>query len=172
MSLGHRYSRPSESSTRNPSPERSTEDTSEEHSIFTPVPWQAETSVSTTSEERCEAGKALSPLSTTPFMPKPSKNETSASGGSAWKADLTKFGLERMCPENSFQALTLVKLQRPLPLIIILRATRGIFSSTVTWAAAPERTNADAAAYAAIRPEAPPPMTRISALIYTEKGKA
>ena len=40
-----------------------------------------------------------------------------------------------MCPEKAFQSFTFVKLQRPLPVIITLRAGRGIFSNTVTCAA-------------------------------------
>ena len=71
-----------------------------------------------------------------------------------------------MCPEKAFQSFTFVKLHRPLPVIITLRAGRGIFSSTVTWAALPASTRARAAWYAAISPDAPAPITTISDFIY------
>ena len=66
---------------------------------------------------------------------------------------------ERICCENSFHGLTLLKLQRPLPVIIILRAGRGIFSMIVT--EAPLR----AAAIPASSPDAPAPIMIMSEVI-------
>ena len=57
----------------------------------------------------------------------------------------TKFGLLRICELNEFQSFTLQKLQRPFPVIMILRPARGIFSKSVTCAEEPASTRVRAA---------------------------
>ena len=76
-----------------------------------------------------------------------------------------KFAPERTCELKSFHCLRLVKLHLPLPVIMIFLAGRGIFSSRVTLASEPDATNSDAALYAAIKPDAPAPITTMSDFI-------
>jgi hypothetical protein len=67
-----------------------------------------------------------------------------------------------MWPLNSFHGLALVKLQRPLPVIMIFLPGRGIFSRTMTF---PEPFKVSAAPAAAISPAAPPPIMIMSAVM-------
>ena len=53
------------------------------------------------------------------------------------ESGLDEIRLRADVPGEAFQSFTFVKLQRPLPVIITLRAGRGIFSSTVTCASRP-----------------------------------
>ena len=160
---------PSASSTLNdgasPEADRAIAETSASVSIFTPAPRHSRTSVSTTSDERYDAGKALSPRSTTVGIPADSKKSITLCGGKLRHAGRTNCAPLRMWAANASQSFRLVKLHRPLPVIIILRPARGIFSIKQIRASSPFRAAVDAADQAAIRPEAPPPMTMMSYFI-------
>ena len=145
--------------------EPETEVTSQSVNILTPTLLASLTRASTTSEALCETGNARSPLSVTVSRPEAFRKAMRACGVRFWKAGRRKFDLLRMCSENSFQGFTFVKLQRPLPVIITFLAGRGIFSSRVTCAGFPASTRVFAAPYAAIRPDAPPPITTTSDFI-------
>ena len=67
-----------------------------------------------------------------------------------------------MWAANSFHGFALVKLQRPLPVIMTFREGRGIFSSTKTF---PEGPSIFVAPTAAINPEAPAPTINMSAFL-------
>ncbi len=131
-------------------------------------------SESTTSAADCETGKALSPRSTMDSIPFAWKYSVIFSGVRLKNEGLRKLAFGCMCPLNSLHGLTLVKLHLPLPVIIILRPGRGIFSSTMTFpfpfcVSSPAACDACldeivcAAPDAAIIPAAPAPMTIMSA---------
>jgi hypothetical protein len=101
-------------------------------------------------------------------MPEDSKKSMMRSGGKLRHAGRTNCAPQRMWAEKAPQSLTLVKLQRPLPVIMTLRAGRGIFSKTHTLRALPSAAAWRAALQAAMSPEAPPPMTMTSYFILVD----
>ncbi len=124
-----------------------------------PADWARRARASTTSEALCETGKALSPRSTTDSRPAElSSRSISRCGVRLKNAGFRKFGLVRTWREKSSQSLRFVKLHRPLPVIMIFLPGRGIFSSTSTEGLSID----EAAPYAAISPEAPPPIIIMS----------
>ena len=146
--------------------------TSQPVTTFTPASVQALRRVSTTSPAIWDSGKARSPRSTTLRRPLALNSSMSFSGVRLCHAGLTKLVSVRTWSEKSPHSLTLVKLHRPLPVIITFRPALGIFSSTVTVSPLPVCANTSAAPRAATRPEAPPPITMISDFIDLTKISA
>lgn len=101
-----------------------------------------------------ETGKTRLPRSVLSGTPSPSKKALVSAGMKRVSAPYRKRPLVGTFAMNSpISGQSLVRLQRPLPVIESLRPQTGFFSNSVT------RAPACAAAPAAIIPAAPPPIT-------------
>ena len=127
----------------------------------TPRRFTSARSVSTISCAWSLCGNTLSPRSTFSAQPRAVKKSQTARLSNAARLEYINFGLRRICARISSRLLSVVTLQRPLPVMRILRPQRPIFSRSTTCAPAP------AAANAAIMPLAPPPITMISFTRFT-----